>query len=207
MDGQSGVNNSSTSLPTTPSSLSKMQANAETLGAVSKCLANTVSPDAAARRAAEEQLRQGEAQAGFLPLILQLVRSDEADMLVRQAAGLYFKNTVKRLWDDEEEVQISEADKAAVKSELVPLMIALGTPKTQRLQAQIGEGLSTIASSDFPEKWEGLIDVSCLKCIASPELTTPGTRQQLDSRQLCRQQRCARHRPLDLQAMAVAVPV
>ena len=39
-------------------------------------------------------------------------------------------------------------------------MIALGTPKTQRLQAQIGEGLSTIASSDFPEKWEGLIDVS-----------------------------------------------
>lgn len=139
---------------------SKMQANPETLSAVSKCLANTVSPDAAARRAAEEQLRQGEAQAGFLPLILQLVRSEEADMLVRQAAGLYFKNTVKRLWDDEEEVQIPEADKAAVKSELVPLMIALGTPKTQRLQAQIGEGLSTIASSDFPEKWEGLIDVS-----------------------------------------------
>lgn len=148
-----------------------MQANPETLSAVSKCLANTVSPDAAARRAAEEQLRQGEAQAGFLPLILQLVRSEEADMLVRQAAGLYFKNTVKRLWDDEEEVQIPEADKAAVKSELVPLMIALGTPKTQRLQAQIGEGLSTIASSDFPEKWEGLIDVSCHRLCCTTDNT------------------------------------
>jgi exportin-2 (importin alpha re-exporter) len=39
-------------------------------------------------------------------------------------------------------------------------MIALGTPSTAKLQAQIGEGLSAIAQSDFPERWEGLVDVS-----------------------------------------------
>lgn len=39
------------------------------------------------------------------------------------------------------------------------MMIALGTPQTSRLQSQIGEGLSHIASLDFPGEWEGLCDV------------------------------------------------
>jgi exportin-2 (importin alpha re-exporter) len=39
-------------------------------------------------------------------------------------------------------------------------MIALGTPATARLQSQISEALSTIATLDFPDDWEGLIDVS-----------------------------------------------
>lgn len=138
-----------------------MQATPETLAALSKYLSDTVSPDAATRRSAEESLRQGEAQPGFLQIVLKLVSTDGADMVVRQAGGVYFKNTVKRLWDGEDEVQIAEADKQAVKSQLVPLMISLGTPQTARLQSQIGEGLATIASSDFPDKWEGLVDVSC----------------------------------------------
>jgi exportin-2 (importin alpha re-exporter) len=137
-----------------------MQATPETLGALSTYLSNTVSPDAATRRSAEESLRQGEAQAGFLQIVLKLVSSDAADKVVRQAGGVYFKNAVKRLWEGEDEVQISEADKQDIKSQLVPLMIALGTPQTANIQSQIGEGLSTIASSDFPDKWDGLVDVS-----------------------------------------------
>ncbi len=39
-------------------------------------------------------------------------------------------------------------------------MIALGNTTTARLQSQIGEGLSTIAEKDFPEEWDGLVDVS-----------------------------------------------
>jgi exportin-2 (importin alpha re-exporter) len=39
-------------------------------------------------------------------------------------------------------------------------MIELGTPATARLQSQIGEALSMIASQDFPDQWEGLVDVS-----------------------------------------------
>lgn len=57
-------------------------------------------------------------------------------------------------------MQISQADKDAIKAQLVPVMIALGTPATARLQSQIGEALSVIAAQDFPENWEGLCDVS-----------------------------------------------
>ncbi|KAL7424789.1 importin-alpha export receptor [Cryptotrichosporon argae] len=135
-----------------------MQATPETLTLLSSYLANTVSPDAAARRSAEDSLRQAEAQQGFLLLVLELVKADAADMIVRQAGGVYFKNAVKRLWAGEDEVQLADADKEAVKSQIVAVMIALGTPKTARLQSQVGEALSTIATLDFPERWENLCD-------------------------------------------------
>ncbi|ORY33698.1 Cse1-domain-containing protein [Naematelia encephala] len=135
-----------------------MQATPETLSILSTTLTSTVSPDSSVRRAAEEQLRQGEAQPGFLILVLELVKSDQVDNVVRQAGGVYFKNAVKRLWGGEEETQIGDADKEAIKAQLIPIMIALGTPQTARLQAQIGEGLATVASKDFPERWEGLVD-------------------------------------------------
>jgi exportin-2 (importin alpha re-exporter) len=79
-----------------------MQATPETLQLLSNYLTSTVSPDAATRRAAEDSLRQAEKQPGFLILVLELVKSDGVDMLVRQAGGVYFKNVVKRLWSGEE---------------------------------------------------------------------------------------------------------
>ncbi len=79
-----------------------MQANSETLNFLSQTLTSTVSPDAQTRRSAEDSLRQGEAQPGFLLLVLELVRSDGVEMVVRQAGGVYFKNAVKRLWDGDE---------------------------------------------------------------------------------------------------------
>ncbi|WVR05966.1 hypothetical protein IAU60_002994 [Kwoniella sp. DSM 27419] len=135
-----------------------MQATPETLGLLTTYLSSTVSPDAHARRSAEESLRQAEAQEGFLLLVLELVKAEGVDMVVRQAGGVYFKNAVKRLWAGEEETQIAPSDKTAIKSQLVPIMIALGTAQTARLQSQIGEGLSHIATLDFPNEWEGLCD-------------------------------------------------
>lgn len=44
-------------------------------------------------------------------------------------------------------------------------MISLGTPATAKLQSQVGEALSTIASQDFPEEWNGLVDVSTSRCL------------------------------------------
>jgi exportin-2 (importin alpha re-exporter) len=79
-----------------------MQATPETLNALSGYLSATVSPDAATRRSAEESLRSGEAQPGFLQIVLHLVKSDGVDMTVRQAGGVYFKNVVKKLWAGEE---------------------------------------------------------------------------------------------------------
>lgn len=79
-----------------------MQADPATLQLLSQTLTSTVSPDRATRGAAEAQLRQGETQPGFLLLILELVKSDQVELVVRQSAGVYFKNVVKRLWDPEE---------------------------------------------------------------------------------------------------------
>ncbi|WWC86346.1 uncharacterized protein L201_001219 [Kwoniella dendrophila CBS 6074] len=135
-----------------------MQATPETLSALSTYLSSTVSPDAHARRSAEDSLRQAESQQGFLLIVLELVKNNQVDMIVRQAGGVYFKNAVKRLWSGDEEVQIAPTDKTAIKSQLVPIMIALGTSQTARLQSQIGEGLSHIATLDFPNEWEGLCD-------------------------------------------------
>jgi exportin-2 (importin alpha re-exporter) len=81
-----------------------MNPSPETLTALSTTLASTVSPDSATRRAAEEQLRQGEKQPGFLIVVLTLVNTATIDMVVRQTAGVYFKNAVKRLWTGEEDV-------------------------------------------------------------------------------------------------------
>ncbi|RXK37557.1 importin-alpha export receptor [Tremella mesenterica] len=128
------------------------------LALLSTTLASTVSPSAPIRRAAEEQLRQAEAQPSFLLLVLELVKSNGVDMTIRQAGGVLFKNVVKRLWGGEEDTTISTEDKAAIKTQLVPIMISLGTPATAKLQSQIGEGLSTIATLDFPEQWQGLVD-------------------------------------------------
>nr|ODN90508.1 hypothetical protein L203_01617 [Cryptococcus depauperatus CBS 7841] len=50
-------------------------------------------------------------------------------------------------------------DKAPIKTQLVPLMISLGTPQTAKLQSQIGKGWGYIISLDFPDDWEGLCDV------------------------------------------------
>lgn len=153
-----------------------MQATPETLQLLSTTLTATVSPDSSTRKQAEEQLRNGEAQPGFLLLILELVRSDGVDMVVRQAAGVYFKNATKRLWEPEEVSRevlgvpstdnqggpsvINEGDKDRIKALLVPTMIHLARPQTTLLQAQIGEGLASVASHDFPDQWDSLVDVS-----------------------------------------------
>ena len=79
-----------------------MQANPESLKFLSQTLISTVASDASTRRAAEDALRQGEPQPGFLLLVLELVRSDGVDMDVRQAGGVYFKNAVRRLWGGDE---------------------------------------------------------------------------------------------------------
>jgi hypothetical protein len=39
-------------------------------------------------------------------------------------------------------------------------MVSLSTPALSRLQAQVGEAVAEVAGVDFPDRWEGLIDVS-----------------------------------------------
>jgi exportin-2 (importin alpha re-exporter) len=50
------------------------------------------------QKAAEEALRQREAQPGFSILLLHVVASPDLDQALRLAAALYFKNFIKRSW-------------------------------------------------------------------------------------------------------------
>jgi len=82
----------------------KMQVNPEHLQQLAQLLNDTVSPDTTTRKTAESNLNSAAQQQGFLLLLLETVRSDQASKVVRQAAGVYFKNVVKRQWEEPEEV-------------------------------------------------------------------------------------------------------
>lgn len=50
-------------------------------------------------------------------------------------------------------------ERTALKDQVVPVMMALaGEPA---LQVQIGESISLMAETDFPQEWDNLIDVRC----------------------------------------------
>ena len=61
-------------------------------------LSQTTSPDAAVRKPAEDFLRKAEAERNFAVLLLQTVAREDADMGVRVAGAIAFKNFVKRNW-------------------------------------------------------------------------------------------------------------
>ncbi|RPB05841.1 Cse1-domain-containing protein [Choiromyces venosus 120613-1] len=104
---------------------------------------------------AESSLRANEGQEGFALLLLQIVASDSFASNTRLAAALYFKNLLGRNWTDEEgHYKMAETEVVAVKRDLVGLMITV--PPV--LQVQLGEAISTIAESDFWQRWDTLID-------------------------------------------------
>ncbi|GAA96918.1 uncharacterized protein L969DRAFT_96811 [Mixia osmundae IAM 14324] len=126
--------------------------------------------DAQARRAAERALQDLQSQPGYGQLLLTLAQSDrldgaapssssgvQLDRSVRQGATLLFKNWVKLNWDREDApYSISAADRAEIKTQIVAVMISLSA--LPALQIQLGEAISLIAESDFPEHWSELFD-------------------------------------------------
>lgn len=73
---------------------------------------------------------------------------------VRLAGALFFKNLIKRKWTDEDgNYKLPQADVVALKQEIIQLMITLPAA----LQVQVGEAVSIIADSDFPDRWSELI--------------------------------------------------
>jgi exportin-2 (importin alpha re-exporter) len=111
--------------------------------------------DPSAAKEAESMLKGMETQPGFPITLLHVVANDGVSSSSRLAGALYFKNLVKRKWiNDQGEYQISQTDVDMIKAEIVSLMIAL----PDSLQIQIGEAISLIAESEFPDLWSGLID-------------------------------------------------
>lgn len=75
-----------------------MQATPENLQQLSTLLTQSLSPAPETRHAAEKSLTSSETQEGFLLLVLTLVRDANVSMDIRQAAGVYFKNVVRKRW-------------------------------------------------------------------------------------------------------------
>lgn len=110
---------------------------------------------ASSAKSAELKLKELEGQEGFALTLLHTVASTNLPLSTRLAAALFFKNFIKRKWIDENgNYLISINDVELVKKEVVPLMIQL----PGNLQVQIGEAISVIADSDFPQRWTTLLD-------------------------------------------------
>ncbi|CAL1709388.1 unnamed protein product [Somion occarium] len=109
------------------------------------------------RRQAEQNLQTLSLQPGFLPQLLRLVLDASQDRSVRLAGSVYLKNTVKSRWEDEESA-VAEADKVTLRRDLIPAMMTLSGLSDKAVRAQIAETISSIAVTDFPEKWPDLID-------------------------------------------------
>lgn len=138
------------------------------------------------RKQAEQNLQTLSVQPSFLSVLLRLVLDQSQDRAIRLAASVYLKNVVKTRWEDvrisikqtkhaclilmfliQEEPPVPEADKTALRSELIPAMIALSNASSKAMRAQIAEAISLIASKDFPELWPDLMDVSCPLALCS----------------------------------------
>jgi exportin-2 (importin alpha re-exporter) len=134
--------------------------------------AQTTSPDPTPRKAAEEFLQRASLQPGFGLALLQLAAAHGADEGVRQAAAVAFKNHVKFQWAPPEQessapqpAAIGAPEKEHIKSGIVELMLL----QPQRIQAQLGEALALMASSDFPDRWPTLLPELLAK-LGSPDV-------------------------------------
>lgn len=121
------------------------------LESISYLLEQSLNP--ATSKQAEQSLRSQESNQGFSLSLLHVVASTNLPISSRLAAALFFKNFIKRKWVDENGNYLIQ-DTELIKSEIIPLMISL----PNNLQVQIGEAISVIADSDFPERWPTLID-------------------------------------------------
>ncbi|ODV97532.1 hypothetical protein PACTADRAFT_36401 [Pachysolen tannophilus NRRL Y-2460] len=104
---------------------------------------------------AENGLRQLEGQPGFALNLLEVVASSSLPITTRLAGSLFFKNFIKRKFIDEDgNYKIPLGDVDLLKKNIISLMIAL----PNNLQVQVGEAVSIIADSDFPDRWPDLLD-------------------------------------------------
>ena len=138
-----------------------MAAPSLTLEQLRSILSQSLSSDAATRQTAERALLSSQTSPGHSLAVLRLMASNDAvDGPVRQAAAVHFKNMIKKGWnpDDEEECSksyvVPAADRDLIKNNLVELMCKV----PPQIQAQCSESIALIAASDFPSKWDHLLE-------------------------------------------------
>lgn len=138
-------------------------------GAIVELLNQSISSSTA--KSAESGLRALESHRGFAIDLLQVVASNGFPISTRLAGALFFKNFIKRSYIDEDGMyKMAIEDVETLKSQIVSLMIQL----PNNLQVQIGELVSIIADSDFPDRWPTLLDDLISKLSAEDMATNKG---------------------------------
>ncbi|XBW35603.1 hypothetical protein QEN19_001177 [Hanseniaspora menglaensis] len=101
----------------------------------------------------EGQLDQLQATTPNYPIVLlSLLSSPSAANDIKLAAAITFKNLVKKKWIDIDGRHLL-ADVDLIRSNIIDCMVQL----PPILKSQVGEAISIIAESDFPEFWPNLI--------------------------------------------------
>ena len=105
--------------------------------------------------AAEEELGRAKVQPQCLQTVLQMLTQEAVDLAVRQAASIFFKNLVKAHWapEDETAYTIPPETKTQVKDNLLSLFLFVPA----KIQSQLSEAMSLIATHDFPAQWPNLL--------------------------------------------------
>lgn len=78
--------------------------------------------------------------------------------------------------DEERNYKLPENEVVTIKQELIGLMISV----PPNIQSQLGEAISLIADSDFWDRWDTLVDVSCQTSDGS--LASSSVEQSIGSR-------------------------
>ncbi|KAI8969324.1 armadillo-type protein [Mycotypha africana] len=115
----------------------------------------TYHPDPNIHKQAELNLRNIEANNGFLPIVLQILASEDLELGARQAAAIYFKNRLNKAWDGDREsaVPINNDDRNMVKQSILQALVTA----PNQVQVQLTSTLNTILTNDFPDQWPNFV--------------------------------------------------
>jgi exportin-2 (importin alpha re-exporter) len=114
---------------------------------VQTMLVQSLSPDLAARRYAEQELARLGSQAGFASVLVQIM-NDPTQAVAQQAAAILLKNTVKKNWE-----AIAEQEREAVKAALMQMICK--SPRV--VQRQIITTMALICKDGFAAQWPALV--------------------------------------------------
>jgi exportin-2 (importin alpha re-exporter) len=137
------------------------------------------------RKAAEQGLITFSNQPGSLQTLVAFILQDTQDKGARLAGSTLLKNAIKRRWceviafslylpsgvltvgQDQDEPPVSPEEKSAIRSALLPAMVALSRNASDKaLLGQINASIAFIAENDFPADWPEL--VQSLASLLSP---------------------------------------
>lgn len=132
-----------------------MEINEGNLTTLAGYLQQTLSSDVNVRKPAEKFLQSVEINQNYPILLLHLVDKAEAEMTIRVAAAIAFKNYIKRNWKVHEDStdKIHPEDRTTVKNLIVALMLR----SPEQIQRQMSDAVSIIGREDFPERWPNLL--------------------------------------------------